>query len=395
METPFEDSVVETAQAVRLSQNRMSQMVPSPPQSPLTPTSAGTPMSPLRREYTPELAVPPRPIVQERSTSDISTKRTGTWASFFKRGLSSRPTDEMPPAKSEIGFSNTSRESMSKQAIPAHLVGTMTKRQSAAPARTQSIFREDLPEINNSPRSSQINAFDVNMATQIVAKEKQRLKNPFSEPVSIGRTGRTDSPVDVDAANSAMVLSTSLASIDSEGSWLSGRPSLHSRRQSQMRGSVGSGSFTKKPHEFSGSFEDLGMPEEEFFRKLTPAVEHGQASPGAVRMEDGTLVRRDTNRRRPTLVQRDSRVRSREGLLGEFNGRESGGTVEEAQDEFQERGDSQSHPQQIEYGRAHARNISSGSAKLLDIPPSRTRSGRNSPDNRQSVIGTPSASPRL
>jgi len=394
METPFEDSVVETAQAVRLSQNRMSQLVPSPPQSPLTPTSAAAPMSPLRREYTPEFPAPPRSIATERSTSDISTKRTGTWASFFKRGLSSRPVDEMPPAKSEISFSNTSRESMSKQPIPAHLVGTMTKRQSAAPARTQSIFREDLPEINKSARSSQINAFDANMATQNVSKEKQRIKNPFSEPVSNGRTGRTDSPVDVDAANSAMILSTSLASIDSEGSWLSGRPSVHSRGHSQMRGSISS--FTKKPHEFSGSFEDLGMPEEEFFRKLTPAVEPGQASSGAIRMDDGTLVRRDTNRRRPTLVQRDPRVKSREGLLGEFNGRESGGTVEEAQDEFHdEHADFRSYPQQIEYGRGHERKISSGSAKLLDIPPSRTRSGRNSPDNRTSVSGTPTASPRL
>ena len=393
METPFEDPVVETAQAVRLSQSRLSQVVPSPPNSPLSPTTAVAPMSPLRREYTPDLPAPIRPIKEERSVSDISNKRTGTWASFFKRGASSRPGEEVPFTKSEASFSNTSRESMSRQPIPAHLVGTVPKRQSVVPARTQSIFREDLPEITNSPRSSQVNASDASLAMQNVAKDKQRLKNPFSEPISTGRTGRTDSPIDLDAANSAMALSTSLASIDSEGSWLSGKPSVRSRSQSQMRGSVGS--YTRRPHEFSGSFEDLGMPEEEFFRKLTPAIEASQASSGAARMNDDTLVRRDTNRRRPTLVQRDPRFRSREGLLDEFTGRESAATVEEAQDEFQDTADTQTYPQQIEYGRGHARKISSGSAKLLDIPPSRTRSGRNSPDNRASASGTPLASPHL
>ena len=128
METPFEDPVVETAQAVRLSQSRMSQIVPSPPQSPTNPTVAGAPMSPLRREYTPDLPAPPRPIKEERSASDISTKRTGTWASFFKRGGVPRAGDEVPFTKSEASFSNTSRESMSRQPVSYTHLTLPTKR---------------------------------------------------------------------------------------------------------------------------------------------------------------------------------------------------------------------------------------------------------------------------
>ena len=106
-------------------------------------------------------------------------------------------------------------------------------------------------------------------------------------------------------------------------------------------------------------------------------------------------------------MQRDPRVKSREGLLSDYHAGEVATPMEEEeqeqdQNQVQEQGqgrvsadsteenspetDQFFHQAVIEYGRGHARQLSSGSAKLLNIPPSRNRSGRNSPDTRGSLV---------
>ena len=332
-----------------------------------------------------------------------------------------RATDDQPAQTSESSFANTSREARSKQPIPAHLVetaATVGNRRSSTPVRTQSIFREDLPETATTPRSSRVASPDVPVipetAPATTAPSTKRQPNPTTGSPLTGVAairGRTDSPVEFESRSSAVApLSTSLASVDSEGSWLTGRPSQRKSNQSQLHNSIGS--LMKRNEDFSGSYEDLGMPEDEFFRRLTPSVETPGGGTAAVvsvaptvveEDDDAELIRRDTNRRRPTLVQRDPRVKSREGLLSDYHAGEVATPMEEEeQDHIQEQGqgrvsadsteenspetDQFFHQAVIEYGRGHARQLSSGSAKLLDIPPSRNRSGRNSPDTRGSLV---------
>lgn len=423
LETPMEDPVLETAQAIRMSQGRLSVATNSPPQSPVHAAQSGQ-LSPLRREYTPDIPVmPPPPPMEQRRASDSAAKKPGTWASIFRRGgPSARTPDAHRASASDASFSNTSRESMARQPIPAHLVGTMgtvSKRRSGTPVRTQSIFREDLPELSTSPPESRVQSPDVTlMAAQAAAQ--RRIKGTGSTSSFVqprGATpdpsgaGRTDSAVENDGRNSAMAMSTSLASIGSEGSWLTGRPSKRRSGQSQLRSSVGS--LAKRRDDFSGSYEDLGMPEEEYFRRLTPnPATEGQDEGGAPEEieheEDGGVVRHGTNRRRPTLVERDPRIKSREGLLSEFNAGQAAAVEEDASEAGATPTESEASPerdqlegQQIEVGRGHARQFSSGSAKLLNIPPSRNRSGRSSPDTRLSqaspTMDTPPGqpSPRL
>ncbi|KAF2152536.1 hypothetical protein K461DRAFT_148583 [Myriangium duriaei CBS 260.36] len=406
METPFEDPILATAEEIRYSHGRLSQIVPSPPSSPTRPAHPRN-MSPLRREYTPDLA--PQGVSSPlRHSESSATKKAGTWASIFKRGSITR-SDVSSAPRAGTSFSNTSRDSMSRHPLPAHLVATAPRRISGTPTRTQSIFREDLPESPSSLPDSRVNSPDIIAAANVAAARRSKRANPVmadgqgpdSTPESSAR-GRSKSPVYTDGHDSAAAMSASLASIDSEGSWLTGRPSKRKSTQSHIRNSVGSASRRRASD--NPSFEELGIPDDELVRRLTPSPEDEAkeneeegVTPIMEKIEDEDLpLRRNTSRRKPNLVLRDDFAVSREGFVAEVSNKESpsegssGPSTLESESEFDQfREGLEQHG--VVYGRGHARQLSSGSAKLLEIP-SRNRSGRTTPDVRKSLQHTPEPS---
>lgn len=97
--------------------------------------------------------------ISSRSDADVTRRRGGTFSALFNRttpgyrGSVERTTPDRGNDARTSSFSNTSRESMSRQPIPVHLVGepapARPKSKASLPARTTSKFREDLPELPN------------------------------------------------------------------------------------------------------------------------------------------------------------------------------------------------------------------------------------------------------
>ena len=405
METPMEDPVLETAQAVRMSQ------ASTPPLSPVYPsrTTSGAAQNVDTRK-TSELPAPP-PITESRSTSDPKPeRRVGPWAAFFRRGGANSQKGESPP--SEPSFSNTSRESMRNQPLPAHLVDTQAQRQvqtrtkSGTPVRTQSRFREDLPEMPISPPDSRMGSPDVATAGQNAASALRGQRSPvpvdISRQGSIPESGRNDTPMSP-SLRSRNMMSASLASVDSEGSWLaSGSAKRHSTQSALSR---------RRP-EFNASYEELGGdtdaqhfsrgttaagarsagvdPKHESYGLPAPTEEASEPElfdvepeptpdppePTSAGETDPMTVH-ESVRRQPTLVHRDPRIRSREGLLTEFSGGmetpvpQSAGTGKasmELDSEAEIYEPNVHRATSVDYGKGHhARQISAGSAKLLDV----------------------------
>ncbi|KAK5165229.1 uncharacterized protein LTR77_009327 [Saxophila tyrrhenica] len=401
VQTPMEDPVIETAREMKMAQTA------TPPLSPVrtgaTASSLPKSMDARRASETP---LPPPPITDQRRHSDQKMeRRAGAWATFFRRGGTNLRKDGTAP--SEASFSNTSRESMRNQPLPAHLVDTQAqapRRKSGTPARTQSKFREDLPEMPISPPDSRMPSPDVTLvsAAAAAARRKARSSAPNTVPEDVTMPDadqpssyRNDTPISPSIRSNRMM---SMASVDSEGSWLaSGATNRHST-QSGVNRSIGS-----LNQRFTGSYEELGRDADgEYFQRgqasspdtkrtklSTLAALTGDNVPDEESDEDGVpdlsnpsdpMTMHESVRRQPTLVHRDPRVKSREGLLTEFAGAETpepdpesaatGGrgsmfgfdTEEEGEEEVVE----VKRAGSVDYGsRGHARQISAGSARLI------------------------------
>ncbi|KAG9194448.1 hypothetical protein G6011_04483 [Alternaria panax] len=341
-------------------------------------------------------------------------RRMGVFASLFRRGKRNSQ-DQARPTPSEISFSNTSRESMSRQPLPAHLVGTapptqpiQIRRPSSVPRRTMSKFREDLPEFPLSPPDSRVQSPEV-PSTSIIAA---RRRNQHLSDLHVGSLpgDRSDSPISPGAPIN--VLSQSLASVDSEASWLSGRPPKRSSNRSQMRSSLTS-SAPLRNDDFNASYEELGMADDEYFKRLTSLPDQRGRSPYASddrgRKASSTLMTLDAAAesdeevappsehlpsgqeaefvqssvgRQPTIIHRRPRVKSAEGLLSMFLD-DTEDTSSKVADMGQESPDpdsptsptSESEPVLVQRaksvdlgkGHGHVRHLSAGSARLLDI----------------------------
>ena len=205
-------------------------------------------------------------------------------------------------------------------------------------------------------------------------------------------------------------MSQSLASVDSEGSWLSGKPLRSRSNQAHVRTSVGSASAPKQHEDFSASYEELGIPDDEYFRGLTPqpderrrSVQSGdvcarkssstamaataesdtedelQSSPIEPTLREEENIIHTCVGRQPTVVHRQPRVKSAEGLLSYFQADDdSPGTSPSNIDEPPEKeSPADDKPallqraKSVDLGKGHARHLSAGSAKLLDIPAKR------------------------
>ncbi|KAF2129568.1 hypothetical protein P153DRAFT_21891 [Dothidotthia symphoricarpi CBS 119687] len=339
-----------------------------------------------------------------RRSSSLDRIRLGVFASIFRRGKRNSQ-DRVQTTPSEISFSNTSRESMSRQPLPAHLVGTVTtpiqiRRPSSVPRRTMSKFREDLPEFPLSPPDSRVQSPDVPSTSLIAARRRNR--HPMDirvESVSSSAGARSDSPVSP-GAPPRHTMSQSLASVDSEGSWLSGKPLKRASNKSQMRSSIGS-SAVQRNEEFGNSYEELGMSDDEYFKRLNPHPDEGHRSAhssGILRNKEGvqptSVPRRSqegdifqsTVGRQPTIINHPPRVKSTQGLLSYYlNDMPSPDeTPPDTADGEPDSPVSDNEPamvqraKSVDLGKHHVRHLSAGSAKLLDIQkrsstPSHTR----------------------
>ena len=275
-----ESPVIETAKAVRLSSASMS-----PPLSPETrhargPSNLSNFMTPpeatsddreekkaasskdepqTNTDLSTEVEEDPVPLrPQEEQKNPEATRHGGSgWTSFFRRSKSRKEPSERRTTTTPTSFSNTSRESFARSAkaqspLPPIVQRSFKRPSSGAPVRTQSRFREDLPELPasssnpsrmQSPEPSATSPSPyIDHASKVEGlSDDGRVTTPlgdvhpvFREEVasrSRGQSFRSATPSEHQQQQqqpSTMMLSQSLASIDSEGSWLSGRPAKRS-----------------------------------------------------------------------------------------------------------------------------------------------------------------------
>ncbi|KAH6410178.1 hypothetical protein HBI14_152290 [Parastagonospora nodorum] len=428
LESPTEEPVVSDARAIRYSRGSVSnhvhargpsnvsqlpeliseklaqEMVDDSSEQPQDPFRSGS----LHAVDTVETTPSKRGSIRRRSSDG---RRMGVFAAFFRRGKrSSQEPGRTTP--SEISFSNTSRESMARQPIPAHLIGTapptapiQIKRPSSVPRRTMSRFREDLPEFPISPPDSRVESPDVPYASAIAARRRSPMPSDLRVESLNSMGGRSDSPVSPNAPTTN-IMSQSLASVDSEASWLSGKPPKRASTQSQLRSGIVSPPVQTN-EAFNASYEELGMADDEYFRRLSPQpderrndtlgrkpssalmaldaaldVEEEQdpfVDPKELASEDEEHVRTVPGRQ-PTIIHRQPRVKSTEGLLS-FYTNDKSAAEESAKEQFAEplTPDSPDSPsfetepmmvqraRSVDLGKHHVRHLSAGSARLLDI----------------------------
>ncbi|KAJ4351487.1 uncharacterized protein N0V89_006830 [Didymosphaeria variabile] len=428
LESPIEEPVISSAQAVRYSRGSVSAThtrgpsnVSQMPELLSERLAQETPIESIEPAHDP-MASGSLHAVETTDTAATSKKGAGrrrssegrrmaVFASLFRRGKR-RSQDQGRTTPSEVSFSNTSRESMSRQPLPAHLVGPppplpsapiAIKRPSSVPRRTRSKFREDLPEFT--PPDSRVQSPEIIHNSAIAARRRSQPPAGLRIESDNSVAARTDSPVSPGVPNAGL-MSQSLASVDSEGSWLSGKPIKRSSNKSHLRSSVGSSTALKTHEPFSASYEELGIPDDEYFRRLTPQPDEHRPSllskelerkPSSMAMspledpinladsdneetaptrsgtsqEDEELVHSSIGRQ-PTVIHRQSRVKSREGLLSFYlEDKPSPGESAEILEGDSPTSDNEpavvQRARSVDLGKHHFRHLSAGSAKLLDI----------------------------
>lgn len=287
-------------------------------------------------------ATPPSTMATERQGSESGSRRGGALASLFRRsGTNKRPSfadeeDRMTP--SQMSFSNTSRESMSRQPIPAHLreQTSATQVRSLGIFRTRSKFREDLPEYPISPPDSRIQSPEVDTIPPV----------PRPIPIPGAREERAENRRGASGTTSPVeaVLSQSIASVDSEGSWLSGRPTPRKRASTLLQAApatVSEQDEVTAPSNVEGSSDERQMSHE--------AQQSGRAAPVSIQSPPKLSEPR----------QHDMESSPEHGPDdGRYSPSEYGGSQLDVIEESPGKRKAQ-----------HVRQISSGSAKLLDISP--------------------------
>ncbi|CAG8949146.1 hypothetical protein HYFRA_00004768 [Hymenoscyphus fraxineus] len=343
------------------------------------------------------LAPPKTDTSRQSSESSLNRRSRGpsSWTSFFKRSKTKRET-------APSSFSNTSRDSMQNVSFSK---SAYSPRPSNVPKRTRSKFREDLPELPISPPDSRVQSPEADIVPPIRDYPERRsalirspddLRVQGATPTSGHRSLKTPSP------EPAAVLSQSLASIDSEGSWLSGRKSGSKRGSSQMQMHhnlhESASSLQKRYKEYSESAEEMGIAEDEYFSRLTPGPEEqfkiqristGNPMPSSDEEDGGSIaspVPSENTKwgavaRTPTVVHHETRAKSREGLLNDYEDSVSSvtGTDSIADSKrksfgldqvINEDGPGVQRATSVEYrSSGHARRISAGSARVLNLKP--------------------------
>lgn len=348
-----------------------------------------------------------------------SSKQQSSWKSWFKRNSKEKRSSI------QSSFSNTTRES-TVAPPPATIIYAIPIVHPPGPKRTMSRFREDLPELPMSPPYSRVQSpeLDILRVQPIETSlprnitSGRRSLEPSSQmqlDTSVGHrshlryeTPTRGHPADMPSPEPSNALSQSLASIDSEGSWLSGRARANSKRSSRQiplsQSRDSHSSLMKRYRDLSDSAEELGIAEDEYFSRLTPGPEDmynksnkanrvsGNPMPSSDE-EDGESLGSPVSKSSkwgevactPKIVHREPRAASRQGRLNDFQDYDSGDDEKIDSPLSPHKGDEDSETAEspvtpvgggsleratsVDYKKAHMRAISAGSARLLNLKP--------------------------
>lgn len=412
--TPVEEPdepVIETAKAVRLSSASMS-----PPASPTLPLQAPPSIAQLAELASRSTPSIPEQIELDPRGSDTSTRLASNWTALFRRSGARAKRTSTDRARTPSEFSNTSRDSLPRQ-MPPSVFTRIPQARSGGSIRTQSRFREDLPELPISPPESRVQSPELTRQTPISGQDPMTVGSDqplsdihpaFREEVALSRHQSVRSQHTPDLPTNA-IMSQSLASVDSEGSWLTGRPV---KRLSQPQSNPLRESASSLQRRLQDLAEPTETPEEATAKsqdecQLTPDPEQSMSYEQSTRLRDilGAGLADDSDDdadvfhsqpapiakeegtwhsavgRHPTIIRQGpaARARSREGLLNDFQaGDESMESSPISPEGDSPVGQSTSPEKsfiesatsvEIGKGYAHGRHISAGSARLLNLPP--------------------------
>jgi hypothetical protein len=285
---------------------------------------------------------------------------------------------------------------------PEPLTGNYVARKGSGsvPKRTRSRFREDLPDFPLSPPDSRVQSPEADVPPLPVVAE-QGLGEKSAQPISIPRydtptSGHQQTSVHIPSPEPQM--SMSLASIDSEASWLSGR--MGSKRASTIRDALAKANRQEREHSIdsltNSTQEDLAIADDEYMSRLAPkhSVNRRQGSlvsgEGRPSSDEGDVEADDLRwgavGARAHMVHSHihdrETMKSREGFLDmDYTDQES---VAASSPTTDDKADVQ-RARSVNLGSGHVRNFSAGSAKLFEI--SRSQSDRRSSmsEHRQSA----------
>ncbi|KAL8692105.1 MAG: hypothetical protein Q9218_002801 [Villophora microphyllina] len=392
-----EEPVLGTATAVRLSQASMSPPT-SPTQHPYEPSTLSH-IANLAARSTPDISERPE---DQRRDSDTSTRLSSNWKSIFRRSGTRNRSSTERGRTTPSEFSNTSRESFARQ-MPPSAFTRIPRARSGTPVRTQSRFKEDLPELPISPPDSRMQSPEVTghyPSPQLDRAHDNITSNPtqplsdihpaFREEVALSRhqslnRGSSD-------MHSNVLVSQSLASVDSEGSWLTGRPVKRSSQNPVNPLRESASSLQRRLRDLGASEEELRSAENELVhqdisRRRTLRGRHRSDESGTVGDSDDEIplqpapepIAEEEGKwhgavgKQPTIVRQGARARSREGLLNDFIAGEESQDASPIEDSPGGQTDSPDTPSiqratSVDFGKQHARHISAGSARLLNLP---------------------------
>ncbi|KAF4995835.1 hypothetical protein FGRMN_4897 [Fusarium graminum] len=425
----MEEVITKDTSSMRQPSEDMGNVSPGNRFSDLLRSAKSRSRSTIRSDRDRMVSPPPETINEEgvhvpsQSSHDADSNKNG-FASIkaFLRIGSKRQRHEGPSS-----FSNTSREEMSAAAAQsraqaqayalAKLEGDDLSNSSNAnylsrkpstgtPKRTRSRFREDLPELPLSPPASRVQSPEAEPPMPILTEQKiremeqlrsmgVRYDTPTSGHRSIEAMRCTPSTMERTHVSPSPEagMSMSLASIDSEGSWLSGNTS---GRRAAIRDSIRRANQREHTDTNTGSpsnstEEDLEIVEDEYLTKLTPRENSnpetmgrrsGEGRPSSDEEEfanDGDMKWGAVGSQ-PQVVHRFTMM-SHQGLF-------------EIESEEEESPTSPVSPSQelanvrsarsVNLGKGHVRNFSAGSAKLLDITPRPSVDAMGSSERRRS-----------
>jgi len=390
--------------------------VPTPAQEPEEPVPE-LPRSPKRRGFLRvKKSRDKSPVVplEKQDTSDTPRKgseagssRGPSWTSIFRWGNKKR-------ASGPSSFSNTSRDSMGTQTQPAANAAPSapsaptaaivpSRNMNAGVRRTLSRFREDLPDFLMSPPDSRAQSPELETVPTIAEQhsppaaaeaetspsgQEQRYGTPTSDGRSydMDEMGQTPGSVRHSAIGPSPEPqhSMSMASIDSEASWLSGRLGSRSRASQQRHTPTSMSHPYPSAQRRHASVDTLTTHEHE----EAPEEEAAGDAEADMARQDGRLSMDDeknaqygaVGERHPHVVAAHS-FKSREGLLKTGDDDSEADLDSPISPISTDTKDDEAGLQRatsVNLGQRHARHISAGSAKLLELSP------RSSVDNRRS-----------
>jgi hypothetical protein len=347
-----------------------------------------------------------------RRASESAGSRGPSWASFFKWGGKNKRTS----GQGQPSFSNTSRDSMGTQPQPAQVQSTIPATSSGSalalgsitpsaitpsaitpsglsrtvssgvPRRTLSRFREDLPDFlvsppNSRPQSHQSDA-PPPVPSQSPNKPTFQGQERYGTPTSLQHTDDEEnhqtSYRHITGPSPEPQHSMSMASIDSEASWLSGRLGNRSRSSQLHPRHLGTASEETLGSHHEEQAADEVANDEYMGRFVARRVSQRDSAGGVPRPSSDAggdeEPRFGTMAQTAVLVPGRS-VQSREGLLNMAGDDDDDDEDSEMADMSPVSVDSKveeaglQRATSVKLGQRHARHISAGSAKLLELSP--------------------------